>query len=96
MYCPKCGGDASDDQRYCRSCGLDLRTTALAVSSDAAGLQPCTPAAIAVGCGIDDRVAGQREQATDLSKHAAISRRKPFDRRRGPAKFVVMLRHHRL
>jgi len=32
MYCPHCGVDNSDDTRYCRGCGEDLRLVAQAVT----------------------------------------------------------------
>ena len=32
MYCPQCGNEAAADQRFCRSCGANLKIIARAVS----------------------------------------------------------------
>ncbi len=32
MYCPQCGNEAATDQRFCRSCGANLKIIARAVS----------------------------------------------------------------
>src|SRR5215211_7547286 len=32
MYCPQCGTEAASDQRFCRSCGANLKIIARAVS----------------------------------------------------------------
>ena len=34
MYCPNCGKDNSNEQRFCRSCGLSLQTISKVLNSE--------------------------------------------------------------
>jgi len=44
MYCPNCSTEASTDQKFCRTCGMELHAVAELVSSQSSTARPESPA----------------------------------------------------
>jgi hypothetical protein len=43
MYCPKCGTDSSIEQKFCRSCGMNLLPVSEVLAGEELELHPSTP-----------------------------------------------------
>lgn len=56
MYCPKCGAEAVEGQRYCRACGTDLQLINTALKSEGKGPGPFNFDAEEIGKNIADFV----------------------------------------
>jgi len=54
MHCPSCGTDTTLEQRFCRSCGMDLETVSKLVAAHS------SPETLEIEKSLTEKAAGKR------------------------------------